>query len=411
MVIFPLWTKWLVTNPMPTQYWHEQYPKWPSIQAVGGQDLANDSLVTYPIEMSPIPTQSDSCNFSCSSWRGYRTNEMNFRVSLTVNDSILSRGYVHTIYPVLLASADFHDWWVVADRRFAYPAPFWRAKTDKTGHAYTYTTDTCISPPAGDKVTREANSGVYVLACVVWSPTSFAELEAKSQLDDADLGQYCYTAGGVCGWTCDSVVNSDLLEGCTADSTIKMTSSSVAGREIPSAEFQGNVEMRECLKGNTAGKCETATEKFKQWKCHKCLYDPRTEDDMRRRLQIIPGIGGLPSGLPGMDDPDSPLPGALRSSIWALLLKVFAGVGMPSSPPQELEEVMVDYQASSGETVTRRPRRHPRSTRPCHVSTSPSLAQRSPKARMSSASLASSSCNPPGISVGPGGSSTRTTTA
>ena len=22
-VIFPLWTKWLVTNPMPTQYWHE----------------------------------------------------------------------------------------------------------------------------------------------------------------------------------------------------------------------------------------------------------------------------------------------------------------------------------------------------------------------------------------------------
>lgn len=309
MVIFPLWTKWLVTNPMPTQYWHEQYPKWPSIQAVGGQDLAADSLVSYPIEMSPIPTQSDSCNFSCSSWRGYRTNEMNFRVSLTVNDSVLSRGYVHTIYPVLLASADFNDWWVVADRRFAYPAPFWRAKTDKTGHAYTYTTDTCISPPAGDKVTREANSGVYVLACVVWSPTSFAELEAKSQLDDADLGQYCYTAGGVCGWTCDSVVNSDLLEGCTADSTIKMTSSSVAGREIPSAEFQGSVEMRECLQGNKAGKCETATEKFKQWKCHKCLYDPRTEDDMRRRLQIIPGIGGLPAGLPGMDDPDSPLPG------------------------------------------------------------------------------------------------------
>ena len=22
-VVFPLWTKWLVTNPMPTQYWHE----------------------------------------------------------------------------------------------------------------------------------------------------------------------------------------------------------------------------------------------------------------------------------------------------------------------------------------------------------------------------------------------------
>mmetsp|Transcript_37158 Transcript_37158/g.85865 ORF Transcript_37158/g.85865 Transcript_37158/m.85865 type:complete len:1482 (+) Transcript_37158:59-4504(+) len=304
MIVFPLWTKWLVTNPMPTQYWHEKYPTWPSIAAVGGQDLAVNSPVGFPIEMSPIPKESDSCNFSCSSWRGYRTNEMNFRVSLTINDSVLSQGYVHTIYPVLLASSDFNDWWVVADRRFAYPSPFWRATTDKTGHAYSYTTDTCISPPEGTTVTREANSGVYVLACVVWSPSSFAELEAKTTVEDADLGTYCYTAGGVCGWTCDSVVNSDLLEGCTADSTIKMTSTSVAGREIPDANFQGSVQMRECLDGSHTGKCETATEKFKQWTCHKCLYDPRTEDDMRRRLQIIPGIGGLPSGLPGFADPE-----------------------------------------------------------------------------------------------------------
>ncbi len=107
-VVFPLWTKWLVTNPMPTQhltqsccswhgplpglfpsshfqafpsfvdrwceyqwssdhpyrpeffsetewldcetirYWHEQYPKWPSIAAVGGQQLAEDSPATWP---------------------------------------------------------------------------------------------------------------------------------------------------------------------------------------------------------------------------------------------------------------------------------------------------------------------------------------------------------------------------
>ena len=112
--------------------------------------------------------------------------------------------------------------------------------------------------------------------------------------------------GGVCGWTCDSVINSNLLEGCTADSTIEMTTTSIAGREIPSANFQGSIEMRECLKGGLDGKCDTATEKFKQWNCHKCLYDPRTEDDMRRRLQI-PGMGGLPSGLPGLDpDPDAP---------------------------------------------------------------------------------------------------------
>jgi hypothetical protein len=42
-------------------------------------------------------------------------------------------GYVHTVYPVLLASADFNDWWVVADRRHAYPQPFWRARTSKAG--------------------------------------------------------------------------------------------------------------------------------------------------------------------------------------------------------------------------------------------------------------------------------------
>ena len=102
------------------------------------------------------------------------------------------------------------------------------------------------------------------------------------------------------------MINSDLLEGCTADSTIEMTKTSIAGREIPSANFQGSIEMRECLNGGLDGKCDTATEKFKQWNCHKCLYDPRTEDDMRRRLQI-PGMGGLPSGLPGLDpDPDAP---------------------------------------------------------------------------------------------------------
>ena len=35
---------------------------------------------------------------------------------LTLNHSGLAKGFVHTVYPVLLASADFNDWWVVADR-------------------------------------------------------------------------------------------------------------------------------------------------------------------------------------------------------------------------------------------------------------------------------------------------------
>ncbi|CAJ1396089.1 unnamed protein product [Effrenium voratum] len=102
----------------------------------------------------------------------------------------------------------------------------------------------------------------------------------------------------------------DLLEGCTPTGRIEMTRTSVAGREIQGADFQGSVEMKEC--DSLTGPCETSTEGFRQWKCHKCLWDPRTEDDMRRleegsdlsdgrRLQI-PGLGGIPGmgGVPGL---------------------------------------------------------------------------------------------------------------
>eukprot|EP00913_Durusdinium_trenchii_P023826 g22376.t1 len=287
MVVFPLWTKWLVTNPMPTQYWHEAFPSWPVISAAGGQELAFESGVKHPIEMSPIPKdfacafeEPDACNYSCSSWRGYRTNEMNFRVSLILNHSGLGKGFVHTVYPVLLASADFNDWWVVADRRQAWPSPFWRAQTDAAGHTYELKMD----------------SDLYVLACLVWKPSSFAELESLDELDDSDVASYCQSAGGVCGWSCDSVLSPELLEGCTAKSTIEMTRTaleamemtSVAGREIPGADFQGEVELKQCESNIKSKSCETSMDSFRQWTCHNCYWDPRTEDDMRR----LQGIGG-----------------------------------------------------------------------------------------------------------------------
>ena len=52
----------------------------------------------------------------------------------------------------------------------------------QAGHAYTYTSDTCITPPATPDAISETTSGQYVLACVVWSPTSFAELEQMAEL-------------------------------------------------------------------------------------------------------------------------------------------------------------------------------------------------------------------------------------
>eukprot|EP00434_Breviolum_minutum_P021465 symbB.v1.2.018943.t1/scaffold1487.1/size223630/13 len=328
MVIFPLWTKWLVTNPMPTQYWHEAFPSWPAISAVGGQELAMESAVTHPIQMSPIPKEPDACNYSCSSWRGYRTNEMNFRVSLALNHSGLAKGFVHTVYPVLLASSDFNDWWVVADRRHAWPSPFWRAQTAESGHTYVHDTDSCTRPPENaDKENQiKLDSDLYVLACLVWKPSSFAELESLDELDDSDIASYCQSAGGVCGWTCDSVLSPELLEGCTAQSSIEMTRTSVAGREIPGANFVGEVQLKQCESNVKSTRCETSMESFRQWTCHNCLWDPRTEDDMRRlshqngtarRLQI-PGIGGLPSppsGLGGLfGDGDTDTSGSSGSS-------------------------------------------------------------------------------------------------
>ena len=58
----------------------------------------------------------------------------------------------------------------------------------QAGHAYTYTSDTCIVPPATPNAISETTSGQYVLACVVWNPSSFAELEQMTELLGKTLG-------------------------------------------------------------------------------------------------------------------------------------------------------------------------------------------------------------------------------
>lgn len=60
-------------------------------------------------------------------------------------------------------------------------------QSPQAGHAYTYTSDTCIAPPATPDAISETTSGQYVLACVVWSPTSFAELEQMAELPDVRI--------------------------------------------------------------------------------------------------------------------------------------------------------------------------------------------------------------------------------
>lgn len=305
MIIFPLWAKWLVTSPQPVSYWQGDYPKFPRIDAVDGEFLALMNADTPTIEISPIPRSPTSCNYSCANWRGFRTSEMNFQVRLTLNDPSLGKAYAHTVYPVLLASADFKDWWVAADRRHAYPQPFWSARTQGDGEGYHFVTDQCTKPPSVSLVSAEY-AGAYVLACVTWSPKAFAKLSAATELSDADLGAYCSSVGGVCGWSCGSSIPPNRLPGCSATGTIQVTSNSVAGRLTAGGQFSGIVEMQECIEGeDQPGTCDTRTVKFSDWQCHKCQFDPTQEDsddsddsDERRRLQGIPGLAPLPAAAP-----------------------------------------------------------------------------------------------------------------
>ena len=63
------------------------------------------------------------------------------QVGLTLNDPLLVRKKIYAVYPVLLASENFHDWWVAADKRHAHPTPFWRSRTATEMGLYTYVSE------------------------------------------------------------------------------------------------------------------------------------------------------------------------------------------------------------------------------------------------------------------------------
>ncbi|CAK9040046.1 Uncharacterized protein SCF082_LOCUS23361 [Durusdinium trenchii] len=64
LLIFPLWAKWLVTSPMPTEYWNQAFPAWPVIPTGGGRAIGENEHFR-PIEITPIPSTPESCNYSC----------------------------------------------------------------------------------------------------------------------------------------------------------------------------------------------------------------------------------------------------------------------------------------------------------------------------------------------------------
>ncbi|CAE7339192.1 unnamed protein product [Symbiodinium sp. CCMP2456] len=370
LLVFPLWTKWLVTSPMPTRYWHQDFPDWPVISSAAGRSIALEAPARA-IDMTPLPMDSRSCNYSClSSVAASDTASVGFQVGLTLNDPELIKQKVYAVYPVLLASENFRDWWVAADKRHAHPTPFWRSRTAAEMGLYTYVSEACTKPPEKRTDMSEVLGGVYILACVTWSPDSFKKLSAATTLTMDEVGSFCSSAGGVCGWSCGAEVPSERLPGCV-DHRIAMTSDSVAGLFVSDANFKGKVEIQECSQGKwDHGSCMTTPNNFQHWQCQECRYDPNPVgsdmdiglDDSAERERIYTSLPRFKVMLTDVESPDGDVFNQPRifllsstvkqTGIWKKLYMPDTGkftlpepVATPTKSPDDMED-------EDGSTVT-----------------------------------------------------------
>eukprot|EP00428_Durinskia_dybowskii_P012608 CAMPEP_0170216154 /NCGR_PEP_ID=MMETSP0116_2-20130129/7731_1 /TAXON_ID=400756 /ORGANISM="Durinskia baltica, Strain CSIRO CS-38" /LENGTH=194 /DNA_ID=CAMNT_0010466765 /DNA_START=108 /DNA_END=688 /DNA_ORIENTATION=- len=194
MSIFPLWCKWMLTAPMPFEFWGAEYPDFPRLPLKRNHAARTDNGGEPQINISPLPVADWACDYSCSTdLRGFQTNEMNFDVTLTMNKQDLSN-FSHTSYPVLLTSEDFENWVLVADRRHAEPQIFFDGTANSSKEVYISTHDTC-SKPAAETFTERRT---YILACISWRrPVDEAEGNATDVSDWTidDLQERCDVIG------------------------------------------------------------------------------------------------------------------------------------------------------------------------------------------------------------------------
>ena len=286
VLLVPFFVLWIVGQPLPTQYWHKPHAYFPMIN----EDYLEETF-DATVQMSPIPVDADTCNFSFGSTGGVSSN-MNFPVDIWLDAPDLARqANAFTVFPALFASHNFENWWVAADRRHASPWPFFQNLDAMQGRRYEYVTESCTRAPsvprsgvvsAGERFTSAKS---YVLACVAWAEekvewhqgqeTSYAMIKRSRQLTATDLGQYCDAVGGVGGLPC-SGNPSVSLPGCIAG-RIQVglgNSSSVAGVRLPGANFQGKVSIAVCEQNQgdseSSDGCITSMTPFANWPCHSC---------------------------------------------------------------------------------------------------------------------------------------------
>jgi hypothetical protein len=282
ILFVPLFLRWMVSAPKPSEFW---YPKpafphpfpllsnWQFVQEQRGN--------SFGVWMSPIPTTPSGCRFStCADGTDNEqslraSTEMNFEVRLKLD----APQFNHTAYPVLLASDDFMNWNVVADRRHAYPRQYFVSHSEQYGHVYSAVTEQCTRPPEllpgmpAPAIERFSEVPTYVLVCVTWSVAKVELHRRNDFIEGADLAKYCDAIGGVCGMVGDSATSNINMPGCSNKGLLEVDNDAgkVAGVSVPGATFSGVVSLRACMPdSSSSGKCTTTSEPFSRWPTHKC---------------------------------------------------------------------------------------------------------------------------------------------
>jgi hypothetical protein len=285
---FPCFLVWMVSSPLPNQYWNEDYGKWPILE--NHTFIQEGTITDYDLEMSGVPKAFSQCNHTCTGGSG-SGDDVSFQVSMTLN----APGFEFTAFPVLLASNNFKDWWVASDKRDSSPTPFFPSQSASEAAIYTHVTEDCTRVPDLFNLEEEeeepigpneefASAPTYVMACVAWSAdkVEWQEQEANQEIGPEELGLYCDAVGGSCGWPCGSNPSVESLPGCPAGVLqVEPLEGSggfkVGGRNLLNSSFVGNVDLKACISDPGSAECITSTTLMSQWPCHTCRQTTTSE--------------------------------------------------------------------------------------------------------------------------------------
>ncbi|CAK0826177.1 unnamed protein product [Prorocentrum cordatum] len=315
---FPVFLVWMVNSPMPNQYWNEMYGKFPVLE--DHTFIVNDNISRFTLNVSPIPTAFSQCNHSCGGGADSSAD-----VSFSVDMKLSAPDFEHTAYPVLLASNDFQNWWVAADKRDSMTVPFFPSHSAENAAIYQHTTGECTRVPgmgsSGAETTTLpptelfASTPTYVMVCVAWSSDKIAWLEDEANheimgAERENIGLHCDAVGGVCGWSCGSSSSDTDLPGCSAGVlNVNNEESTVAGRSVPNASFGGSIDVRACLSDPGSTECITSTVPFSGWPCTQCRYTTRGENERKEYIDYD-SLPRMQVNLRGAAQADGSLVGA-----------------------------------------------------------------------------------------------------